>query len=128
MLAALKLSETASVHTVDAGGQVHYTIVVDNPATSDVHNARVCDALPAGLGLVSTSVKTHLRDGRLCWTIASLAAHAHKTCTITTYALRGAAGEINDPVTVTGADIENGRAGARVGVIAAPLVETGVTG
>ena len=128
VLAALKLSETASLHAVDAGGQLQYTIVVDNPATSGVHNARVCDALPAGLGLVSTSVKTHLRDGRLCWTIASLAAHAHKTFTMTTYALRGAAGEINDPVTVTGADVENRHASARVSVIAAPLVETGVTG
>ena len=128
VVTAVKLTETASVHTVDAGGQLHYTIVVDNPTASTVRKVRACDALPAGLGFVSASVKTHLRDGRLCWTIAALAPHAHTVFTITMYALRGAAGEVNDTATIAGSEVDTGHASARVLVIAAPQVETGVTG
>ena len=127
VLAALKVTKTASVHTVDAGGQLRYTIVVDNPTAATVRGVRVCDALPAGLGFTSASVKTHLRDGRLCW-IAALAPHARKVFTMTMYALRGAAGEITNTVTITGSEIETEHASARVLVIAAPQVETGVTG
>jgi len=47
---------------------------------------------------------------------------------MTMYALRGAAGEITNTVTITGLEIETERASARVLVTAAPLVETGVTG
>jgi uncharacterized repeat protein (TIGR01451 family) len=127
VLAALKVTKTASVRTVDAGGQLRYTIMVDNPTSATVRGVRVCDALPAGLGFMSASVKTHLRDGRLCW-IAAVAPHAHKVFTMTMYALRGAAGEITNTVTITGSEIETEHAGARVLVVAAPLVETGVTG
>ncbi len=93
-----------------------------------VRKVRACDALPAGLGFVSASVKTHLRDGRLCWTIAALAPHAHTVFTITMYALRGAAGEVNDTATIAGSEVDTEHASARVLVIAAPQVETGVTG
>jgi uncharacterized repeat protein (TIGR01451 family) len=128
VLADLNITKTASVHTVDAGGTLRYTIVVDNPTASPISNVKACDALPAGLGFVSASARTHLHNGRLCWTIAALPPHAHKAFTISVYALHGAAGEITSTVTITGSDIETERASAQVRVIAAPLVETGVTG
>ncbi len=128
VVATLAPTDTASVHTVDAGGQLRYSIVVDNPTASTVRNVRACEALPAGLGFVSASAKTHLRAGRLCWTIAALAPHAHNVFTMRTYALRGAAGEVTNTVTITGPAIKTEHASARVLVVAAPQVETGVTG
>ena len=128
VIAALKPTDTASLRTVDAGGQLHYTIVIDNPTASTVRNVRACEGLPAGLELVSASAKTHLRAGRLCWTIAALAPHAHDVFTMRMYALRGGAGEVTDTVTITGSEIKTEHASARVFVVAAPQVETGVTG
>ena len=128
VVATLKPTDTASVHTVDAGGQLRYTVVVDNPTASTVRNVRACEALSAGLVFVSANAKTHLRAGRLCWTIAALAPHARDVLTMRTYALRGAAGEVTDAVTITGSGIKTEHASARVLVVAAPQVETGVTG
>ena len=126
VLAALKVTKTASVRTVDAGGQLRYTIVVNNMTMATVRGVRICDALPAGLGFTSASVRTHLRDGRLCWTRSTRSARP-QGFTMTIYALRGAAGEIINTVTITGSEIETEHAGPRVLVVAAPLVETGVT-
>ena len=128
VVATLKPTDTASVGTVDARRQLHYTIVIDNPTSSTVRNVRACEGLPDGLGLVSASAKTHLRAGRLCWTIPALAPHAHSAFTMRMYALRGAAGEVTNTVTITGSEIKTERASARVFVVAAPQVETGVTG
>jgi uncharacterized repeat protein (TIGR01451 family) len=128
VLAALQLTKTASVRTVDAGGRLHYTMLVRNPTPGTVRDVRVCDALPAGLGLVSASVRTHMREGSLCWKIVSLAPHAHEAFTLTTDALRGATGEITNTATISGPEIETEHASARILVVAAPAVETGVTG
>jgi uncharacterized repeat protein (TIGR01451 family) len=61
-VAALKLTNTTSVNTVDAGGQLRYTTVVDNSTKSTARNVRACEALPA-TGIIHGRVGES--DG--CW-------------------------------------------------------------
>jgi uncharacterized repeat protein (TIGR01451 family) len=51
--ADLQLTKTASTASVVAGGQVMYTLVVNNNGPSDDTNVTVTDSLPAGFSLVS---------------------------------------------------------------------------
>ena len=73
VMVPLKLTKTASARTVDAGATVSYRVAVANPTNVTARSAQVCDKLPAGLALVSASVRTRLHHGSLCWTIASVA-------------------------------------------------------
>ena len=53
--ADLAITKDGSVPTVVAGGQVTYTIAVENGGPSDVADATVTDVLPAGATLVDSS-------------------------------------------------------------------------
>lgn len=122
------VTKTASRPTVDAGGRVRFTIVVGDRTKDAARNVTVCDRLPAGLVFVSASVKTHLRNGQICWTIAALAKHSRRVYTITVRALPGARGRLTNVVATSGQQITTRRASAPVGVIPRTQPPTGVTG
>jgi len=125
VLAALKLTKTASVASVDAGRKLQYKIVVANPNGTKVEDVTDCDRLPAGLVFVSASVKTQRREGSFCWTIASIGPDASEEFTITVSALPGARGVLTNNASITGADIETSDASARVRVLPSPPPVTG---
>jgi uncharacterized repeat protein (TIGR01451 family) len=113
---------------VRAGGRLRFTINVGNPTGQTVPDVTACDRLPAGLVFVSASVRTHLRGGRLCWTIAKIAPHRHRGYTMTVEALPGADGRLTNIVTISGKGIAPRRATATVRVLPLPDIATGVTG
>ena len=78
-----------------------------------------CDRLPAGLVFVSASVRTHLRAGRLCWSIAKIGPHRHRGYTMTVRALPGADGRLTNIVTISGTASLPRRATATVRVTTA---------
>ncbi len=63
---------------------------------------RVCDRLPRGLVFASASVKTKISDGSVCWTVASIAPHAHRQATIVVRALAGSSGKLVNHATLSG--------------------------
>jgi uncharacterized repeat protein (TIGR01451 family) len=122
------LTKTAAHPVVRAGRQDHFTITVGNPTGLTARHVTACDRLPAGLVFVSASVKTHLRKGQLCWTIASIPKHGRRVYTITVRALPGARGRMTNVVVVSGKGIVPKRATATLGVLPLPPRPTGVTG
>jgi uncharacterized repeat protein (TIGR01451 family) len=122
------LSKKASQPVIRAGSRVRFTIVVGNPRSRIVRHVTACDRLPAGLVLVSASVKTHLRKGRLCWSIATIPRHGRRTYTMTVRALPGAHGRLKNVVAVSGKGIVPRRATAIVKVLPLPQPPTSVTG
>ncbi len=124
----LTLTKTASEPVVRAGGRLRFAIKVGNRTGQTARSVTACDRLPAGLMFVSASVRTHLRAGRLCWTIAKIAPHTHRGYTMTVRALPGAGGRLTNIVTIFGKGIATRRATATVRVLPLPPVATGVTG
>jgi uncharacterized repeat protein (TIGR01451 family) len=122
------LTKTASRPVVRAGHRVRFTIAVGNRTARTARRVTACDRLPAGLAFVSASVRTHLRDGRLCWMIATIGPHSRRVYTMTVRALPGARGRLTNVVTVTGKGIDPRTAFAAVGVLPPPSRPTGVTG
>ena len=124
----LKLTKKASQPVVRAGRRLRFTIDVGNPTGRTARHVTACDRLPAGLVFVSASVRTHLRNGRPCWTIATIAPHRRRVYTMTVRALPGADGRLTNIVTVFGKGIAPRRATATVRVLPLPPPPTAVTG
>jgi uncharacterized repeat protein (TIGR01451 family) len=128
VLATLELAKRAQVRSVNAGHLAGFVITVTNPMPAAAKQARVCDQLPRGLVFSSASVKTKLRMGTVCWTIATIAPHAHKQATIVVRALGGSSGKLINHATLSGPAIVGRRADAAIKVIPAPPKPTPVTG
>ena len=77
---------------------------------------------------VAASVKTHPRNGQICWTVSDLAAHARTAFTITVRALPGATGRLTNTVAISGPEIDPRTESAAVQVTARPQPPTAVTG
>ena len=128
VMVPLKLTKTASARTVDAGATVSFRVAVANPTNVTARSAQVCDKLPAGLALVSASVRTRLHHGSLCWTIASIAPHGRRTYSMTVRALQGASGNRVNTVTVSGPAVAVRHARASVRILPAVVLVPPVTG
>jgi uncharacterized repeat protein (TIGR01451 family) len=124
----LRLSKTVTPHTVEAGGRLHYAIVVSNPTAATAKSLQVCDRLPAGLAFVSSSLHAVLRKGAYCWKVPSLKGHATLKIQVVARALAGAAGRLVNTATLTGPDVKPLKATAAVRVKPLPVREGGVTG
>jgi uncharacterized repeat protein (TIGR01451 family) len=128
VLAALELAKRAQVRSVHAGHLARFVITVTNPMPAAAKQARVCDQLPRGLVFASASVKTKLRMGAVCWTIAAIAPHAHTQATIVVRALGGSSGKLVNHATLTGPLVVKRVAHAPIKVIPRPPKPTPVTG
>ena len=100
--------------TVNAPGQIVYTVTVRNTGAGEAKDVTVSDALPAGTGFVSAEGNPSNGDGTLTWTVASLASEASvsyrvvvsvgvQTCGTVTNTARAWAG--NDPVATAGSPL-----------------------
>ena len=124
----LRLSKTVTPQVVEAGGRLHYAIVVSNPTAATAKSLQVCDRLPAGLAFVSSSLHAVLRKGAYCWKVPSLKGHASLKIQVVARALAGAAGKLVNTATLTGPGVKPLKATAAVRVKALPVREGGVTG
>ena len=107
---------------------MRFTTTVTNSMSAAAKPARVCDRLPRGLVFASASVKTKLRMGAVCWTIAAIAPHAHTQATIVVRALGGARGKLVNHAILTGPTVVKRVAHAPIKVIPRPPKPTPVTG
>jgi uncharacterized repeat protein (TIGR01451 family) len=117
--ATLALVKTTTRHTpLHAGARVAYRIRVTNTSANAAAGVVVCDALP--LSLVWTSAPGgHFRNGRACWTVGLLPAHARRTLQLTARLIRGArAGRLENVATATARNATSRRATASVVVAA----------
>jgi uncharacterized repeat protein (TIGR01451 family) len=128
VLATLKLAKRAQVRSVQAGRLAGFVITVTNPMSTAAKQARVCDRLPRGLVFGSASVKTRISMGSVCWTIATIAPHAHKQATIVVRALGGSSGKLVNHATLSGPAVAKRAADAAIKVIPKPPKPTPVTG
>jgi uncharacterized repeat protein (TIGR01451 family) len=86
----LSMTKTPSASQVPTGGQVMYTLVVENKGPSDARDVKVSDALAAGLSLVAAKPSQgscSTDGGRVACSLGSLradgSAHVLVTATIT---------------------------------------------
>jgi len=128
VLATLELAKRAQARSVHAGELAAFVITVTNPMTAAAKQARVCDRLPRGLVFASASVKTRMRMGTVCWTIAGIAPHAHTQATIVVRALGGSSGTLVNHATLTGPAVVKRVAAAAIRVMPKPPKPTPVTG
>jgi uncharacterized repeat protein (TIGR01451 family) len=127
-LVPLRLKKTVTPTTVEAGGNLHYTLAITNPTAAAARGVKVCDRLPAGLRFVSSSIKAALRDGSYCWSVAGVKAHTTAKIAVVARVLEGAAGRLVNKATLGGAEVMPAKASAAVQVKALPVREGGVTG
>jgi uncharacterized repeat protein (TIGR01451 family) len=88
--ARLRLTESVNRHVLHVGELATFKLRVKNPGPAELDHVLVCERLPLGLAFVSASIHPHLRNGSLCWTLATLAAHHAKTIQIVVQGLSGA--------------------------------------
>jgi uncharacterized repeat protein (TIGR01451 family) len=127
----LLLKKTSSARTVTAGHEVTYHLTVTNPMIIAAHSVKVCDSLPAGLAYLGSSPKGAVTNGKVCWTIKTLAGGGSKTITVLARALRGASGNLTNHATATAKGMKAAAAAtaqSTVRVKPAPPVPTPVTG
>ncbi len=127
-LVPLKLSKTVTPRSVLAGGRLHYTLSIANPTTAAARGVEVCDRMPAGLRLLSSSIKATLKKGSYCWNVAGVGAHHTAKIAVLARVLRGASGRLVNTATLSGADVMPAKASAPVRVKPLPVREGGVTG
>jgi uncharacterized repeat protein (TIGR01451 family) len=127
-LIPLRLSKTVAPRTVIAGGRLHYTLAIANPTAAAARAFHVCDRLPAGLQLVSSSIKATLKNGSYCWKLAGMKAHAIAKIAVDARVLAGAGGSLVNTATMGGGDVMPAKASAAVQVKPQPVREGGVTG
>jgi uncharacterized repeat protein (TIGR01451 family) len=127
--AYLKLLQTADRDTIAAGDNSQLKLKVVNPTAARIHNVAVCERLPLGLAYVRSSVRLHLRDGRFCWNIGTLAGHRSDTIVLVVRGLSGPQRTVKARAAADGAGVRTVRAAQRVRVVPAPLPgEAEVTG
>lgn len=78
----LSLHKIASRTRVRTDGRVTFTLRVRNAGGSTAHQVLVCDDMPSGLVVASTSRGARFRGGDPCWTLPSLAPRRAKTLTV----------------------------------------------
>jgi uncharacterized repeat protein (TIGR01451 family) len=116
VIAALRLTKTASPSTIVAGQTVTFDIRVKNPTTGPIKGVSVCDSLPSGLVFLRAAPTTSRHGGAHCWTIVSLPGGASRTLTLTARARHGAAGPLTNVATATALGARPARAEATVEV------------
>jgi uncharacterized repeat protein (TIGR01451 family) len=117
----LRLSKTASVKTVAAGGSLTYHLKVTNPTSVAIKTVKVCDAPPRGLSLISSSPKAKRSQGKQCWTFKSLRAHKSQTITVHARAAGGAHGTLTNHATASGKGATGAKAKRSVKAVGAVL-------
>jgi uncharacterized repeat protein (TIGR01451 family) len=123
----LRLRKT-SASRVRVGRRIAYRIRVTNPTSAAISHVRVCDRLPSGLAYVSSKPRATLSGGRLCWTIATLAAHRSRTFRITVRALAGAGRSRTNTATASAPGARTATAHRRVRVLGGAVSGSRVTG
>ena len=126
--ATLKLTKTARVRSMRAGGKAAFVLKVANPMKTASKPAKLCDRMPRGLVFVSASVKGRMRNGTVCWTVGRIAAHSHRQVTVIARALPGSHGKLVNHATLSGATVVRRVAAASIRVIPKPPKPTPVTG
>jgi uncharacterized repeat protein (TIGR01451 family) len=123
--ADLQVQKLASTASVTAGGQVMYTLVVNNNGPSDASGVIVSDAVPAGLTLVSAqpSQGTCTLASSTC-TLGTLTDGGSAQILVTANVAISASGTITNCATTTGdqqdPDTSNDRACTPENVVPAP--------
>jgi uncharacterized repeat protein (TIGR01451 family) len=117
-------------HEVLPGGRLDYRLIVRNAGAQTAEKLQVCDDLPEQTTVIGRG-GGHLAQGRICFTLATLApGHLH-TFTIVLRADSDASGQIVNHATVTGGNFDPARARASTPVPKAsvsPARENHVTG
>lgn len=100
----LELTKKASLTTVPAGGQVMYTLVVENHGPSDATGVTVSDPPPAGLSMVSAkpSQGTCTTAGAVSCSLGSLADGGSAQILVTANVAASVSGPLTNTATVTG--------------------------
>jgi uncharacterized repeat protein (TIGR01451 family) len=124
----LKIKKSVSAKTVRAGGTVTYKIRVTNASAFALRSVRVCDDLPSGLVLVSSTPKAKLSAGKHCWTIRALGAKKSKTFTMKVRVLRGAGGRKVNVATATAPGARGARSRAATGTAAIRVLPVAARG
>jgi uncharacterized repeat protein (TIGR01451 family) len=128
VLATLELTQRARMRSVHAGSLAGFAITLTNPMAAVAKQERICDRFPRGLAFVSASVRTSLRKGAVCWTIAAIGPHGRSQATIVVRALGGSSGQLINDATLSGPAVVKRVADASIRVIAKPPTPTPVTG
>ncbi len=80
--AANLVVDKAAPATVKQGGELTYTITVENKGDAAAKNVVIKDTLPKGVEFKSASNEGKMADGTITWTIGELAAGEKKTVTV----------------------------------------------
>jgi uncharacterized repeat protein (TIGR01451 family)/fimbrial isopeptide formation D2 family protein len=125
----LRLRKLANKAIVRAGQAVAYRLVVRNVGSAVAAHVRLCDDVPAQTTIVSRD-GGRLAAGRICFTLATLAAHRTRTFRIVLRADSTARGSIVNRAGVSGANFATVHAHATTRVRAGVKAhrESGVTG
>lgn len=124
--ADLQIVKTASTGSVMAGGQVMYTLVVNNDGPSNATGATVSDTLPTGMSVVSAAPTQGLCTTGLGITchLGTIAAGGSAQVLVTANVAATAAGSMVNSATVVGQqpdpDPGNNSSSATVTVVAQP--------
>jgi uncharacterized repeat protein (TIGR01451 family) len=125
----LTVSKTVERGKVRAGRTVRFTIRVRNRSDVAARNVRVCDRLPAGLAIVSSTRGVKIWRGDHCWTVRQLAPRSQMDFRVTVRALLGAKGRKVNRAYATAAGVRTtARASRPVRVLPHQAAGGGVTG
>lgn len=80
--AAKLVVDKAAPATVKQGGELTYTITVENKGDAAAKNVVIKDTLPEGVEFKSANNEGKMVDGTITWTIGELAAGEKKTVTV----------------------------------------------
>ena len=125
----LTLRKLANKATVRAGQAVAYRLVVRNVGSTAAVHLRLCDAVPGQTTIVSRG-GGRLTAGRICFTLASLAARRTRTFRIVLRADSTARGSIVNRARLSGTNFATVHAHATTRVLGGVRAhrESGVTG
>jgi uncharacterized repeat protein (TIGR01451 family) len=99
--ADLAIVKTASPGTITPGGNLTYALAVTNQGPDPAVNVRASDPLPAGLTFVSASPGCSAAGADVTCAVASLAAGASQTFTVTARVASSVTGRVTNTATVT---------------------------
>lgn len=124
----LKLTKVASRTHVRAGQRFNYLIEVQNVGKDIAKNVRVCDRMPAGLGLVGSHPRGRVLKGQLCWQIKALGDRQVKKFRVMVKALAGSSGRKVNLATAAAPHAKSVSATSSVRITPLPPKPTPVTG
>ncbi len=127
--AALRLTKTASKHTVAAGQTFSFTIAVRSLGPEPALGVQVCDRLGSGMAFVSVDGAT-FRHGSACWHVSSLAKGKVRRFVVKVRALAVVSGgrRVVNVATARANGVRTRTARASVRITPPPPVPVGVTG